>query len=224
VKPLVYSYSLLNTWAICPHQCYRRYIKKDLPYVETPEMAYGNVVHKAMEQRLRGTPLPDNLQKHEPLVIPIENVTKIAPLKIEPELKLGMRHDGKSCGFFDDSVFLRGVLDVPIVGRQAAALIDWKTGKPREDPYELEIGALLLQARYTNVKIIIGRYVWLKENRLGEEHDVSDTDRTWRSVRTTVGQISDAVQTGDFPKTKGPLCKWCNCFDCENNTNPKRPS
>ena len=50
MKLPVASYSFLNTWAICPHQAARKYIVKDLPREpETPEMAWGNAVHEAME-------------------------------------------------------------------------------------------------------------------------------------------------------------------------------
>jgi hypothetical protein len=41
-------------------------VEKSIPYVEGPEAAYGNVVHKHFEDRLRhGVVLPSELQSHE---------------------------------------------------------------------------------------------------------------------------------------------------------------
>src|SRR5580692_1273233 len=93
-KPLVYSYSLLNQFNICPYQCFRRYVKKDIPYSETPEMAWGNKVHSAMEYRVGGKPLPAEMQQWEPLVAPI------AARGGKAEMKMGVTREGKPTDFF----------------------------------------------------------------------------------------------------------------------------
>ena len=67
-KPLVYSFTLLKTADQCMHKMMRQYIRKDQPYVETPEMKFGNDVHTAMEHRLGGKPLPREMQHWEPIV------------------------------------------------------------------------------------------------------------------------------------------------------------
>src|SRR5580692_6976144 len=71
-KPIVYSYTLLNNYDnVCPFQTYRRYVKKDLPFVETEAMKKGNEIHTAMEYRIGGKPLPMHMQHWEPLVSPM---------------------------------------------------------------------------------------------------------------------------------------------------------
>jgi hypothetical protein len=105
----------------------------------------------------------------------------------------------------------------------AALLLDWKTGKKREDPTELATNAMLVQAHNPQLTTIKGRYVWLKDGVLGEEHDVSDTASTWAAVNNTVEEIRDCQAENNWPKKQGPLCAWCNVFDCENNRNPKKP-
>src|ERR1700733_4781986 len=66
-QPLIFTYPMINTYDICPHQMYRRYVKKDLKFVETPEMRFGNEVHTAFEHRMGGKPLPLNMQLWEPI-------------------------------------------------------------------------------------------------------------------------------------------------------------
>ena len=117
MKPLVASFSLFNTWAICPHQAYRRYIARDLPrQPETPEQKWGNEVHRAMERRIREkAPLPENMLSFEPLVAPLD------AYHVEPEKKLGVTAAGRPCDFFADDVWLRGVFAITI-GKKAINL------------------------------------------------------------------------------------------------------
>jgi hypothetical protein len=219
MKLPVASFSFLNTWDICPHQAYRRYIAKDLPREpESPEMAWGNEVHSAMEKRLKkgsNFVLPEHMLIFEQFCAPLSKFS------FTPELKLGMTAQGKKCDFFAGNVFLRGKLDVPIILAHTALLLDWKTGKKREEPYELEIQGLLLEANRPGVEKIIGQYVWLKDLTLGETHDLSCTDRTWQRVTAAMSDVERAMERGTFIKTPGPLCGWCSVMDCEHNRKKK---
>ena len=86
-KKLVGTYSILSAYRNCPHQMGRRYVVKDLgAYVETPEAAWGNMVHTAMEQRIQvGKPLPVIMQGWEPLAAPLASHQNV-----KCELKLGV--------------------------------------------------------------------------------------------------------------------------------------
>lgn len=210
-KPLVYSFTLLKTADNCMHKMWRQYIKKDIPYVETPEMKWGNDVHTAFEYRLGGKPLPQNMMHWEPLV------SVYADRKAKAEMKLGITRQAKPTGFFDRDVYIRGKIDAALVNGENAFLPDWKTGSSKyEDPFELEIQALMLKALMPNLKRIYGHYVWLKENRVGENHDLSDVNSTWAKVNNKVEAIEDHMAEGEWPKTKNPLCGWCPVKDCEN--------
>lgn len=215
MKPIVYSYTMLSTADNCLHKCYRMYVKRDIPYVETVEMKWGNDVHSAFEYRLGGKPLPVNMAHWEPIV------SVYAERKAIPEMKLGMTRQGKPTGFFDADVFLRGKADAVIRNGQVAFLGDWKTGNSKyENPFELEIQGLMVKAQMPNLRKIAGQYIWLKENRVGQVYDLSDFSSTWARVNNKVEVIEDAMASGEWPKTKNPLCPWCGVLDCENN--PKR--
>ena len=72
-RKIVYTYTMLSTYKNCGHQMFRRYVKKDLPYVETPEMKWGKDVHSAFEHRVAsGRPLPHTMHQWEEFARPYD--------------------------------------------------------------------------------------------------------------------------------------------------------
>lgn len=202
---------------ICPHQAYHRYVAKTIPYKETPEMKWGNDVHKAFELRVGGQkPLPLNMAQWEPFAAPFDG------RKVAVEQKLGLTDEGKPCGFFDNNVRFRVKVDLALVNGSQAYLIDWKTGGSKyEDPFELEIGAMHLHALHPTLTAIVGQYAWLKENRLGQLHNLSETNKTWEKANKILGKMEAAKKSGEWPKREGPLCGFCDVLDCNFNRKPK---
>lgn len=233
-SPLVGTYSMLNAYNNCPHAMYRRYIKKDLgPYVETPEIKWGNEVHEAMELRLKaGKPLPAGvrnppagqeghnpeagewlkqpMQQWEPFAVPFDGK------KPSAEPKLAVDRDAKACDYWNGA-FFRGKVDVIVESGSSAYIFDWKTGNSKyENPFELATNAVLLQAARPHLKTISGSYVWLKENRMGQRYDLSDTGATWVEICARMGDIEDDKAASVFAKKKTGLCGYCSVRDCEN--------
>ena len=56
---------------------------------------------------------------------------------------LGITEAGDACDFFAKDVWLRGKIDAIVIRQPMAAIFDWKTGKKREDPGELELHAMI---------------------------------------------------------------------------------
>ena len=220
-KPLVYTFSNLNAYRNCGHAMYRRYIKRDQKYVETPEIKWGNDVHAAMEHRVgSGKPLPAEMHGFEHFATPLLNRNAVV------ELKLAMTRKGEATGFWDSDCFFRGKVDVAMIQNDKAFVVDWKTGSSRfEDPFELETGALLLKAKYPEIGTIKGNYVWLKEDRAGQVYDLSCFRETWNTIIRLVNLIEGDRLHNAFEKRKSGLCSWCSVSDCENwrprgNANP----
>lgn len=214
---LIWTYTLLDAFENCNYKGFRKYLAPGdarVPYVEGPAQAWGNKVHKSFEKRIgHGEPLIGDLAGFE------SQIQLLAPLKPTAEMKLGMRADGTACGFHDcgdgDG---RGKLDVVAIKGTRALIFDWKTSaKPREDPRELAIQALLLKSKYPELTSIIAYYVWVTHGTLGREHDVSDTAATWRRVQGMVADIRRKWAADFWPKNDNPLCPWCEVpnHDCE---------
>lgn len=210
-----WSHSLLSDFANCPEKACRKYVVRDLPKEDmTPERQWGIDVHKALEDRL-------NSGAHTELSRPYEHfVTSLVGPTLDnrpsAERKLGVTSGGGPASFFGDP-WGRGVIDVLKVDGPNALILDWKTGKVREDPAELFTHAILVKAHFPEVKKITGAYVWLKENKLGKPYDLSNTERAWNAAVASMRTLKGYLETGYFPKTPNALCGWCPVKDCEHN-------
>lgn len=210
MKLPVWSFTLLNTYANCPRQAHHKYVLKDLAGEEpSPAMTWGIEVHEAMEARIKGKRLPENMTPYEAFVAPLTGA--------RAEMKLGVRHDFTPCGFFDQEVAGRGKLDATVVqpGGENAVIVDWKTGARREDSFELELFSVLLKAHYPKLKKITGWYVWLKDKRIGTIHDLSDTERSRAEIENRVAQLRRSFAVDAWPPRQSGLCPWCPVKKCE---------
>lgn len=218
-RPFVWSFTILHTYKnVCPYQMAQRYIYKTTPYVETPAMKWGNEVHAALEHRVgAGKPLPEPMMQWEKFAKPFDG------RGAKTEMKLGVTMQGTATGFFDKNVWGRGKVDTTLMNDTTAYFCDWKTGKSDyEDRFELDVQAVLLNVKFPQLRSIVGQYAWLKEDRLSEMYDLSDTRKTWNEIGEIVRAIEADKKSGEFKKKRSGLCLWCDVYDCENNKNPKK--
>lgn len=218
--PLIWSYSLLHCFDdVCPHQGEARYITKTIKFAETDAIRFGNAVHTAFEHRVGGgKPLPLEMQQWEKYAKPFDG----RGAKTEAWFQIDT--EGKACDRNSPKKFGHGKIDLHLINGEIGYIGDWKTGNSKyEDPFELEIGALLLKAKYPQLKTIKGQFFWLKDDRAGQLHDLSDVGRTWNKVCSIMQTIYNYRKIEEFPKKQSPLCAWCQRWDCENNTNQDRP-
>lgn len=217
MKLPVLSYTFLNTYAICPKQAFHRYVLKDHPFVGSEASKWGNVVHDAMDKRLsKGTPLPVECARYEFYAITLE------PLKPQTEMKLAIKKDGSACSFWDDAVWCRGKGDVVAIQSVAALLADWKTGKRREDSYELELHGMMLRAAHPQLERITGHYIWLQDMAVGRPHDLSNTAETFEQLQEKADEIEMCHKRGEWRTRQSPLCSWCPVLSCGFNKSKER--
>lgn len=236
MKLPVGTYSFYNAFENCPHKAFQIYVAKSVPYVETPEMKWGNDVHTAMDNRIKhGTPLPEEMKAAESAASLFNLMSQVVPVHVE--YKLAMTKDGKPCDYRDwDRLWFRGKLDCVTINRETSAirepnhawLVDWKTGSVREEPFELETNALLLKVNYPTLETIQGEYFWMKSGQNGLRYTLNNHSQTFvklQALRTEAeGYMLNSYGTNGlaWPKRKNPLCGWCGVMSCENNTSHKR--
>ena len=206
-----WSYTMISDFANCQYKAYRKWVLKDLPKEEkSPEQTHGITMHKGFENWINKGLVAEAVKPYAHFVNPMLQAGAVA------ELKLGINADGSPEVFFGRP-WGRGVADVVIQRGSVAVLYDWKTGKEREDPRELATQAMLLKAHRPELTKVIGSYVWLKDNRLGQRHDVSNFERTYNGTKATVDMMRECDASGHWRKQENPLCGWCPVMDCENN-------
>jgi hypothetical protein len=203
---IIWSYSFISTYERCPLQASAKYVTKELPYVESPEAKYGNEVHKKLERYLIGNKVEFENKFMENVADIACNASAIA------EMPLGVTRDWCACAFFNDAVWGRGKLDCTIIKDDQAIILDWKTGKKREDPFELEVQALLLYKHNPHLTSIYGSYVWLKEDEYGHCYDLYSTiGRTQDHIDSVLYEVGKE----DWRAKKNPLCPWCTLKTCK---------
>lgn len=216
------NYSFYNQFENCPHKAFQLYVARSIPYVESPEMKWGNEVHSAMESRIKyGSPLPDTMVNAERTAVQFHDMTKQLP--VEAELKLAMRSNATPCHWTDDKAWFRGKLDLVVTNtvKTHAWMVDWKTGNVREDPFELECGALLLKVNQPTLESITGEYFWMKTGQNGLRYTFNNHAQTYDRLVKLRQEAENYLASGEWPKRKNPLCPWCQVSTCENFTGGK---
>jgi len=211
-KRLVYTFSNLKGYQTCPEQFQQRYVLKSLPFAESDAMKRGNAVHAALEARLAaGKPLPDDMAAWERWAAPFDG------RRPKVEQRLAITASGAGCDFWDDAAWLRGKLDVTLLSDNHAFLLDWKSGSSKyEDPFELEIGALLLACNEGMRSKVVGHYCY--ETGLSAPYDLSDVKATLLKVRALAADIERDLAAREWERRRSGLCqKHCDVLSCENN-------
>lgn len=205
--PIVLSYTNVSHYLTCPKQFWHRDLKKDATEkFKTYAQRSGSGVHEHLKKRLKiREPLPSEYQHHEGICAYLEKHNSIKHM----EVKLGVDRSGNPVDFFDSSVALRGVLDLACSDAPHGLLVDWKNGRPWEDPLELKFQAVLLAARWPELTHITGFFYWLRESKIGTLHEL-DPVAAWKSIGIIAEAIAGRMRRGnDFPPDEGPLCPWC---------------
>ncbi len=212
MKLPILSHTFLDNFENCPRKAWHLYVAKDLAREEaTPAMQAGIDAHAAFEYALR-TATPERAP--DPVVASM--VLASDAIK-HYEWEVAIAETGTPVPFRSELAWYRGKVDVALVAPPDALILDWKTGKVREDPTELRRFALLLQARYPNVEAIGGAYVWLKDSvGYGATHDCSDTKLTFAVIKRRKEMLDALPVDREWEPRPNPLCGWCRVKTCEH--------
>ena len=134
------------------------------------------------------------------------------------EYKIGLTKSLKPTGFFDKDVWLRCVVDYGNVLPTKVALLDWKTGKPKEDFDQLGLFAGAGFALYPHVETINTAYVWLKNGTMTTKsfHRDEIRDEVWTPMLHRVSRMEELIGEGKFDPRPSGLCrKHCPVKQCE---------
>ena len=208
----ILSHTFLSNYENCPRKAWHMYIARDLPWEEaTKEMIAGREVHELADKSLK-----NNLPQLAPDPVTTEYILNSDGIK-EYEHKMAITEAGSACNWQVDMTWFRGIADVSIVAPPNALILDWKTGKKREDPTELEGFALLLKAHYPNLEYIGGAYVWLNHGGMGALHDLSRApEKAYRRIKNQWEGLKARPLEKEWNATPNALCGWCRVKTCEH--------
>lgn len=204
---LAHSFSALELFDSCPKRFYHLKIAKDIKE-DVAASDDGTRQHKALEDRLvNGTPLPTHMAKHEHKIEPIIN----SGFEVKAEQELAVTKELVPCDWWHPDVFLRVKADVALYGETTAGLLDWKTGKRRPKPFQLELGALSQFIHYPKVKLTKAAFLWLKDDDADTYTYTREKDynRILDKLKTKTDRVEAAAQEDIWQAKPGYHCNWC---------------
>ena len=194
----------------CPKRWYLTKILKKYPWKETEAITYGNEVHAKLEAYTKfKTPLPSHLE----YVAPIIDELRDGGYTLCAELEIAIDREWNAVDYDrygkKGNVFLRGKIDLVAVNAKQAIILDWKTGKPKPDPFQLNIyGALVYHI--LGLERVDAAYAWLKTK---EFHNWSVTAANFTEIKDDItartAKMRALYEREEFPARTSPLCCWC---------------
>jgi len=212
--PAAWSYSSLSDYKNCPQAFYRKRVVKDVQDTSTEGLVWGNKVHKAFELYVKeGKPLPDMLKEHQFILDPLREMGS----KRWTERKIAMNRKLQPCGFFDKDVFFRGVIDYTSLNGCGATIVDYKTGKQKNDFAQLKLFALWIFAEYPHVTGVECKFYWTKTKTFTRETYTRDQiAQLWGDFVPDLRQYRRSFHEDLWPTKPSGLCAWCPVTDCKH--------
>lgn len=207
------SYSRVNTFQTCPLQFEYLYVNRSVQVVESEQMLYGTRVHEQLEKygKTRDeNQLTTESRKWKGLVDSILRQKG----DIHWEYQMSITQDLEPCGWFDEEVWLRGIADVLVINGDTAYVLDWKTGKVRDNPQQLQLFACMVMLLFPEVQTVRTAFVWLVHDVITDViYKRSMFDVMWKNLMTQFDQVEEAVRLGVFEPKPSRLCNWCSAKD-----------
>ncbi len=219
--PFNWTYSKIKNFETCPKRCYHIDIIKDPACVggDTTSLDEGNAVHKAIADAISGKAA---LPKHRQYLQFWVDYAKSFPGKLEVEQKLAITKDFTPCGYFDKGdkgVWHRSVGDVIGIHGPVGVVLDWKTGKPKDDDMQLSVIGACLFARDPALMAIRAEFVWLEHGARSKIHlHRHQLPSLWNAMLPRVNSFKNAIDTNSWPAKPGGLCsRYCAVKSCPHN-------
>jgi RecB family exonuclease len=227
------SPSTLKTFLRCPALYKATHITKEAKFQDSEPLRRGRRVHELLERAVKG-PEPD--WGGEDAVA--RNTLKLRRAlgmmagkgaRVLTELSAATDGMGATADFFDDrNAYLRCRIDVLVERPGGRPLVlDWKTGREGyDDPsIQLAINCLCLApiyglGAYDAALVYVDAGVsrsYRMEVDVAEIRGLDPQLRSRSSMAATLAaaaRLAEAHESGDFPRTPGQSCRWCDWREC----------
>ena len=231
--PFPLSPTALNTMLTCPKQFEAKYVTKEVQFVPTAQSLKGREIHKHLEDRVNGTPLPGDLAFMEPVMQKIDRLRE-AGWTVYPEYQLRINKDYQAVRYSKGS-WQNAKADVVLVHvpTHRVVIIDWKTGKGKTDgdlkrwgvPREVEVQSDMLALCALNVfraDRVDTKFVYMYD-RPGAEPVAPITAIYGKggSFERHMKRVAEfEINWGNqkfTPKPNGLCAEWCDVKSCPHN-------
>lgn len=211
-----WSWSALTVFETCPHKYFKEKIEKSVKDRPNTATDWGTQVHKALHKRIiAGAKLPLEMTHLEKYAKSIE----AAPGDVYTEQQLAITSDFSPTGWFDRDVWLRAIVDVAKVNGNNAVMLDYKTGKMKDDFGQLDVTAAVFFSYFPDVETLSAGFLWIADKQITQRtYFRSHVVELRAQVIERQRALQEAVKTNTFPPRPNGLCKkYCAVKTCPHN-------
>lgn len=212
VMPL--SFSRLSTFEQCPAQFDYLYVSKRVQSTTNEAADYGDRVHKLLEAYGKGTLDTGALTDEGKSTLKqwggvVEKITARAGDKLF-EHQMAVNRQLQPVDWFAKDVWIRSIADVLIVDGDTAYCLDYKTGKVKDNPTQLQLFAAMVMWHFPQVNTVKTSFVWLKFNEVtNAKYERRFLDSLWRALEPRFDKVQEVIDLGVFDTKPSGLCPWC---------------
>jgi len=150
--PMPLSFSRLSTFEQCPAQFDYLYVSKRVQNTMNEASEYGDRVHKVLEAKGNGsldesTLTLEGKQSLERWGALVDKITSRPGEKLF-EHQMSVNRQLQPVDWFAKDVWIRSIADVLVVDGDTAYCLDYKTGKVKENPTQLQLFAAMVMWHY----------------------------------------------------------------------------
>lgn len=135
------------------------------------------------------------------------------------EFSFGLTPNLKLTDFFNKKSLFRGKIDHICIIDGVLFLVDWKTGKVKEQRYQdftqLLFYAVVMFLKNSSIKEIDISYVYVEHGQENKLRLLRDNLESY--LGELLNLIYSVLSEKEYPKTITPLCDWCDFQEiCQN--------
>jgi hypothetical protein len=203
-----WSYSSLTAFENCPRRYYLTRVSKQVAEPGTEATKWGTEVHTALENRVKdGTPVPESMQKWQPLCDRIQSYGG----EVFTERQYALTADFRPTEWRSPDAWVRGIVDAGVLLGNRAVLIDWKSGRPKADSDQLKLFAAFVFHTEPKIDKVSTAFVWLVHNKITKEKFTrADVSNIWQGFLPRVRRLEIAYENDKWEARPSGLCRaWC---------------
>jgi RecB family exonuclease len=212
VMPL--SFSRLSTFEQCPAQFDYLYVSKRVVNQSNEHSDYGDRVHKVLEAKGKGeldeTALSaEGQQTIERWGALVDKVISRSGDKYF-EHQMAVNRNLEPVEWFAPDVWIRSIADVLVVDGATAYCLDYKTGKVKENPTQLQLFAAMVFWHFPDVQTVKTSFIWLKFDEVtNSKYERRFLGALWSALEPRFDKVQEVINLGVFETKPSGLCPWC---------------
>lgn len=212
--PMPLSFSRLSTFEQCEARFDYQYVSKLVQDQANEASEYGDRVHKVLEAYGKGN-LDQSSLSHEGQQTLQKWGSLVETIVARPgdkyfEHQMSVNRQLHPVGWFAKDVWIRSIADVLVVSGDTAYCLDYKTGKVKDNPTQLQLFAAMVMWHFPEVNTVKTSFIWLKFNdTTNAKYERRHLSALWSALEPRFTKVQEVIDLGVFKAKPSGLCPWC---------------